>query len=58
VSSSPATRPRLKRLDEIDTGDQWQRSMDDLWSTFCPRFDDFVPTPPYGSQKAIDIPRR
>jgi ribonucleotide reductase alpha subunit len=46
-----------KRLDEIDPGDHVATKYgDDLWSTLCPRFDDFAPTAPYGSQKAIDIP--
>jgi ribonucleotide reductase alpha subunit len=47
-----------KRLDEIDPGDYVATKYgDDLWSTLPTRFDDFVPTPLYGSQKAIDIPQ-
>ncbi len=48
-----------KRLDEIDPGDHVATKYgDDLWSTTLPFFDDFVPTPPYGSQKAVDLPRQ
>ncbi len=48
-----------KRLDEIAPGDHVATKYgDDLWSTTLPYFDDFVPTPPYGSQKAVDLPRQ
>ncbi|MGH9016889.1 MAG: vitamin B12-dependent ribonucleotide reductase, partial [Acidimicrobiales bacterium] len=47
-----------KQLDEIEAGDYVATKYgDDLWATWMPRFDDFVPSPTYGSQKAIDIPR-
>ena len=47
-----------KRLDEIDPGDHVATKYgDDLWADNPPTFDDFVPTPPYGSQKTIDIPQ-
>ncbi|HEY7946430.1 MAG TPA: LAGLIDADG family homing endonuclease, partial [Acidimicrobiales bacterium] len=48
-----------KRLDEIGPGDHVATKYgDDLWADNPPTFDDFVPTPPYGSQKAIDIPQQ
>jgi ribonucleoside-diphosphate reductase alpha chain len=46
-----------KQLDEIAPGDHVATKYgDDLWSDLPPTFDDFVPTPPYGSQKTIVVP--
>jgi len=46
-----------KRLDEIEVGDFVATKVgDDLWSEIAPRFDDFTPTAPYGSQKKVHVP--
>ena len=46
-----------KRLDQIQPGDHVATKYgDDLWATFAPRFDDFTPSPVYGSQKRVRIP--
>ncbi|HXP32866.1 MAG TPA: polymorphic toxin-type HINT domain-containing protein [Acidimicrobiales bacterium] len=46
-----------KRLDEIEPGDYVASKYgDELWSELPARFDDFTPTPPRGSQKAVDVP--
>ncbi|HXX90231.1 MAG TPA: vitamin B12-dependent ribonucleotide reductase, partial [Acidimicrobiales bacterium] len=48
-----------KRLDQIAVGDYVATKFgDDLWSTMPPRFDDFAPSAPYGSQKAVRIPEQ
>ncbi|MGH3470941.1 MAG: hypothetical protein ACRDPG_02695 [Nocardioidaceae bacterium] len=46
-----------KRLDEISEGD-WiaVRYGDDLWSSLPARFDDFRPSPLYGSQRSVRVP--
>ncbi|MGH9054416.1 MAG: LAGLIDADG family homing endonuclease [Acidimicrobiales bacterium] len=46
-----------KRLDEISEGD-WiaVRYGDDLWSSLPARFDDFRPSPLYGSQRSVRLP--
>ncbi len=46
-----------KRLDEIEPGDYVATKYgDELWSDLPARFDDFIPTPSYGSQKKVRIP--
>ncbi|WKZ83781.1 MAG: LAGLIDADG family homing endonuclease [Acidimicrobiia bacterium] len=46
-----------RRLDEIEEGDQVATAYGaDLWSPLPARFDDFVPSPPYGNQKAVRLP--
>jgi ribonucleotide reductase alpha subunit len=46
-----------KRLDEIEDGDRVAvKYGDDLWPTLPVSLGGFVPTPPYGSQKAVRIP--
>ncbi|HEX6394089.1 MAG TPA: vitamin B12-dependent ribonucleotide reductase [Acidimicrobiales bacterium] len=46
-----------KRLDEIDLGDQVAvRYGQNMWSSLPARFDNFVPTPAYGSQTPVHIP--
>jgi ribonucleoside-diphosphate reductase alpha chain len=46
-----------KRLDEIAEGDQVATQYgDDLWSDSPARFEEFDPSPLYGSQKAVRIP--
>ena len=46
-----------KRLDEIEPGDYVAAKYgDELWSDLPARFDDFTPTPTYGSQKTVRIP--
>jgi intein/homing endonuclease len=46
-----------RQLDELEPGDRVATKYgDDLWAAEAPRFDDFLPTPRYGSQKATTIP--
>jgi len=46
-----------KRLDEIEPDDFVATKYgDELWSELPARFDDFVPSPSYGSQKSVWIP--
>ena len=46
-----------KRLDEIEVGDMVATEYGaDLWSALPARFDDFTPSPSYGSQKSIRLP--
>ncbi len=46
-----------KRLDQIEPGDYVATKYgDELWSELPARFDDFTPTPAYGSQKMVRIP--
>ncbi len=46
-----------RRLDEIEPGEYVATQYgSELWSTFPARFDEFVPSPPYGPQKAVRIP--
>ena len=48
-----------KRLDEIEPGDFVATKYgDELWSELPARFDDFAPTPSYGSQKKVGSPTR
>ena len=47
-----------RRLDEVETGDYVAVQYGpDMWAILPPRFDGFVPSPMYGSQKAVRIPR-
>ncbi|MGA2519847.1 MAG: hypothetical protein ABSG81_03405, partial [Acidimicrobiales bacterium] len=47
-----------KRLDQIEAGDYVATKYgDDLWSDVPPRFDGFVPSAPYGSQKKVRVPQ-
>ena len=47
-----------KRLDQIEPGDYVAAKYgDELWSEIPARFDDFAPTPAYGSQKTVRIPQ-
>jgi intein/homing endonuclease len=46
-----------RRLDEIEPGEHVATHYGaDLWSTVPARFDDFVPSAPYGNQKPVDVP--
>ncbi|HVA06949.1 MAG TPA: LAGLIDADG family homing endonuclease, partial [Acidimicrobiales bacterium] len=46
-----------RRLDEIEAGDYVASKYgDELWSDLPARFDDFTPTPRWGSQKTVRIP--
>ncbi|MDQ4069539.1 MAG: hypothetical protein M3203_08760, partial [Actinomycetota bacterium] len=46
-----------RRLDEIEVGEYVATQYgSELWAVLPPRFDDFSPTPRYGSQKAIRVP--
>jgi ribonucleoside-diphosphate reductase alpha chain len=57
VLTSGASGLDWKRLDEIEPGDFVAAQYgDELWSELPARFDDFTPTPSYGSQKTIRIP--
>ena len=48
-----------KRLDEIEPGDYVAtKHGDDLWADIAPRFDDFVPSARYGSEKTVRIPEQ
>ncbi len=57
VLTAGATGLDWKRLDEIAPGDFVAAKYgDELWSELPARFDDFVPTTPYGSQKTVRVP--
>ncbi len=46
-----------RRLDELAPGDRVATKYgDELWAGVAPRFDDFVATHRYGSQKAVSVP--
>ncbi|MCI0633876.1 MAG: hypothetical protein L0206_08180 [Actinobacteria bacterium] len=46
-----------RRLDELRPGDYVAvRYGADMWSVLPARFDGFIPTPKYGSQKAVTVP--
>ena len=46
-----------KRLDELEPGDHVATQYgDEKWASHPARFDDFRPSPPYGSQKDVRIP--
>ena len=46
-----------RRLDEIEVGEYVATQYGaELWSTLPARFDDFKPSKPYGSQKAVTVP--
>ncbi len=46
-----------RRLDELAPGDRVATKYgDELWAGVAPRFDDFVATRQYGSQKAVSVP--
>ncbi|MFP5319943.1 MAG: adenosylcobalamin-dependent ribonucleoside-diphosphate reductase [Acidimicrobiia bacterium] len=46
-----------RRLDEIEIGDYvGVQQGTELWSVLPARFDDFRPSPGYGSQKAVSVP--
>jgi adenosylcobalamin-dependent ribonucleoside-diphosphate reductase len=46
-----------RRLDELEVGDMVAvRYGAELWSQLPARFDDFTPSPLYGSQKSVSIP--
>ncbi len=47
-----------RRLDELQPGEFVATQYgDDIWSPTAARFDDFNPSPAYGSQKAVTIPK-
>jgi intein/homing endonuclease len=47
-----------RRLDELQPGELVATQYgDDIWSPTAARFDDFNPSPAYGSQKAVTIPK-
>ena len=47
-----------KRLDELEPGDAVATQYgSELWSSGPAHFDDFAPTPPYGCQKRVRVPR-
>jgi adenosylcobalamin-dependent ribonucleoside-diphosphate reductase len=47
-----------RRLDELQAGEHVATQYgDNLWATAPASFEDFVPSPSYGSQKAVSIPR-
>ena len=50
-------RLQWRRLDELELGDRVATKYgDELWATVPPRFDDFVATDRYGSQKTVTVP--
>jgi intein/homing endonuclease len=57
LTAAPDSGLEWKRLDELEQDDYVATQYgDDLWSDHAARFDDFDPSPSYGSQKAIHVP--